>query len=54
MFFGLIVLTACGVKGDPVAPKNEPTPSILENYPDIKVNAPLDETKGIRRARSRK
>jgi hypothetical protein len=41
----LCFLTSCGVKGDPTFPKNKTLPSLLENYPDIKTEAPLNETK---------
>lgn len=40
--FGLL---SCGVKNDPVIPKNTPLPSVLNNYPDIEVEKPLNESK---------
>lgn len=45
----LIVLCGCGVKGNPVAPKSSKLPSLLENYPDTKIDKPLDEFKKQRR-----
>jgi predicted small lipoprotein YifL len=41
----LFVLAGCGVKGDPTFPKDATLPSILEDYPDIKTETPLNETK---------
>jgi predicted small lipoprotein YifL len=43
------LLTACGVKGDPVIPKTNNTPSLLENYPDIQTEKSLDDAKKARR-----
>jgi hypothetical protein len=33
-----ILICGCGVKGDPSVKKSEPRPSILQNYPEIKIN----------------
>lgn len=41
----LIFLSACGVKGDPVAPKTPRVPSLLQNYPDVEVESSLQEQK---------
>ncbi|MES2528315.1 MAG: lipoprotein [Bdellovibrionota bacterium] len=41
----LIFLSACGVKGDPVTPKEPAFPSLLQNYPDIETDKKLEETK---------
>jgi hypothetical protein len=39
----LILLSGCGVKGDPTAPKSPSLPSLMGNYPDIETEKPLDE-----------
>jgi hypothetical protein len=41
----LLLVCACGVKGDPGIPKEPAFPSVLENYPDIDTDKKLDETK---------
>jgi hypothetical protein len=41
----LILITGCGVKGDPVAPRTPVTPSLLQNYPDIETDKPIDDVK---------
>jgi hypothetical protein len=41
----LILISSCGVKGNPVPPTGSNLPSILENYPDIQVDSPLKENK---------
>jgi hypothetical protein len=33
-----VLICGCGVKGDPTPKKSELRPSILKNYPDIKIN----------------
>jgi hypothetical protein len=38
LYFFLILFGACGVKGDPQTPANSPTPSFVDNYPEIKLN----------------
>jgi hypothetical protein len=45
LYIFLILLSSCGVKGDPSAPKGSSLPSVLENYPDIKTQQPLDDSK---------
>lgn len=45
LFLLMMIVVGCGVKGDPKVPDNTPLPSLLENYPDIKVEKPLNETK---------
>lgn len=37
----LFFVVSCGVKGDPVSPKGQTTPSVLDNYPDIEVDESL-------------
>ena len=45
-FLVLLILTAaCGVKGNPVSPKDAHHPSFMENYPDIIVDQPGEEAK---------
>jgi len=39
----LFLVTSCGVKGDPVAPRSKPMPSFLDNYPDIETEKPVEE-----------
>lgn len=39
----LILISGCGVKGDPVSPKSPSLPSLMDNYPDIETEKPLDE-----------
>jgi hypothetical protein len=41
----LLFLSSCGVKGFPVAPESQKLPSVLDNYPDVKLEKPLDESK---------
>ncbi|WPU65336.1 hypothetical protein [Peredibacter starrii] len=41
----MLVLTGCGVKGDPTSPKDERLPSLMDNYPDINLQQPINETK---------
>jgi len=41
----LILLCGCGVKGDPSIPREASVPSVLHNYEDIEINAPLEEAK---------
>lgn len=41
----LILVAGCGVKGDPVSPKSPKLPSLMENYPDIETESPVDEFK---------
>lgn len=41
----LFSLISCGVKGDPAPPKDTQLPSVLENYPDIEIDKPLNESK---------
>lgn len=41
----LFLATACGVKGDPIAPITKPMPSFLDNYPDIETEQQLNEYK---------
>jgi len=46
--FGLLLLfIGCGVKGDPVSPKEVITPSLIENYPDIDLKEPLNDNKKL-------
>jgi hypothetical protein len=33
-----VLISGCGVKGDPSVKNSEPRPSILKNYPEIKIN----------------
>lgn|GEM_PF-2248442 len=40
----LFIAASCGVKGNPVAPKSQKLPSVLENYPDIEVDQPLKDS----------
>ncbi|HXH75298.1 MAG TPA: hypothetical protein VNJ08_10055 [Bacteriovoracaceae bacterium] len=44
----LLLISACGVKGDPSSPKNVVVPSLIENYPDVKTNQPLMDNKKFR------
>ncbi|WP_408098279.1 lipoprotein [Peredibacter sp. HCB2-198] len=41
----LMVLAGCGVKGDPTSPRDERLPSLMDNYPDINLQQPINETK---------
>lgn len=41
----LLLLGACGVKGDPTSPSTPKLPSLMENYPDTTIEKPLDENK---------
>jgi hypothetical protein len=41
----LVLAIGCGVKGDPVSPKTPKLPSLMENYPDIETEKPIDELK---------
>ncbi len=41
----LLLVSSCGVKGDPSTPRDPAFPSLLENYPDIETDKKLDETK---------
>jgi hypothetical protein len=41
----VFLLSACGIKGDPTSPKDQNLPSVLDNYPGIKTQQPLDDTK---------
>jgi hypothetical protein len=43
--FLFFLLFGCGVKGDPIAPQNQTLPSVLENYPDISPDKPLNDAK---------
>lgn len=43
MLLALMILLGCGVKGDPVPPENSTLPSLLNNYPDIKVEESLKD-----------
>jgi hypothetical protein len=43
----LALLNGCGVKGDPVSPKEVVTPSLIENYPDIDLKEPLNDNKQL-------
>jgi len=45
VFLFLFLASACGVKGDPVSPKNATLPSVIENYPDINLAQPLQDNK---------
>jgi predicted small lipoprotein YifL len=45
------MLAACGVKGNPVAPRGADIPSVMEKYPDIQLESPLQENPRPRRAR---
>jgi len=45
VFLYLFLASACGVKGDPVSPKNATLPSVIENYPDINLAQPLQDNK---------
>jgi hypothetical protein len=45
----IFLVTACGVKGDPLIPKSNKIPSLLENYPDIETDKSLDDAKKARR-----
>lgn len=45
ILFLLLIVSACGVKGNPTPPKGATTPSVLDNYPDIQVDTSLKETK---------
>jgi len=40
----MFIAASCGVKGNPVAPKSQKLPSVLENYPDIEVDQPLKDS----------
>jgi hypothetical protein len=41
----LILIAGCGVKGDPTSPKTPAVPSLLEQYPDISPDKPLNDIK---------
>jgi len=41
----LILVSACGVKGDPTSPKTPATASLMQNYPDIDTDKPVDDVK---------
>jgi len=43
MLFFLLGIFGCGVKGDPVPPESSSLPSLLNNYPDIKVEEALKD-----------
>ncbi|MFL5783701.1 MAG: lipoprotein [Bacteriovoracaceae bacterium] len=43
--FVLFLISACGVKGDPLVPKEPAFPSLMNNYPDIETDKKLDETR---------
>lgn len=46
----LFLVTSCGVKGDPISPKNPPMKSLMQDYDDVKLEGPLrDEHKRVRR-----
>jgi hypothetical protein len=38
----------CGVKGDPKAPQTANLPSVLDDYPDIQTEQPLNDFKKSR------
>jgi hypothetical protein len=40
-----MISASCGVKGDPKMPSSNSTPSILENYEDIKLKEKINENK---------
>jgi hypothetical protein len=46
ILFLLLLISACGVKGDPISPKSPALPSLMENYSDIETEKPIDEFKG--------
>jgi hypothetical protein len=35
---------ACGVKGEPASPEGADIPSLMQDYPDIQLERPLNET----------
>ena len=43
VFLIMLLVTGCGVKGDPTAPNTSPLPSLLENYPEVKTDKSIDE-----------
>jgi hypothetical protein len=45
----VLALAGCGVKGDPTPPGGAPLPSLLENYPDVETQKPLNEFEKRRR-----
>jgi len=44
LLFLLFIFIGCGVKGNPVSPADQTTPSVLDNYPDIQVDRPLKDS----------
>jgi hypothetical protein len=44
LLFFFIFLCACGVKGNPGSPDNQDVPSVLDNYPGIEVDQPLNDS----------
>lgn len=40
-----MLVSACGVKGDPTSPKSPATASLMQNYPDIETDKPVDDVK---------
>jgi len=44
-FILLILISSCGLKGNPSPPQGTNLPSVLEKYEDIKFQEELDETK---------
>ena len=53
LFFLLIFLTACGVKGNPSPPNIPITASLMQNYPDIETDTPVDDVKKAIKPRAR-
>lgn len=41
----LLLISACGVKGDPSTPQGAVVPSLIENYPDIHIETPLGDNR---------
>jgi hypothetical protein len=40
----ILICASCGIKGLPNVPKDSRTPTVLDNYPDIKIKEDLKET----------
>ena len=48
-FLFFILLLGCGVKGNPSSPASPELPSLIEDYPDIKIKTPLGDQKKMPR-----
>ncbi len=40
-----LMLSGCGVKGDPTGPQGAKIPSVLDNYEEISLEQPLNDAK---------